>query len=229
MSEPPHKSRQAPPLTPSPPPNSEALPPIPAKSGLWGWVVGALLLLTAVLAVFWQFHTQLNTLEARLVMDASGGERLKAMNQQMALLRDRLHSVMADSVEIRMKALERSIASGKVGGDDLILFRTLQNDLQSLEGYAAATGNPLPDSAAREHPRYQAAGMAAAGALAHSEMLQEIARLRTLLYLCLTGLLGAGGVAATRYWLGSRQPPALDRPSGHHPPRLTRRRSSGPG
>jgi hypothetical protein len=186
--------------------NLPAVPPAP-----WRLFLFMALLLAGIFAVFWQFHQQLNTLESRLVLNASGGERLQAMGQQMNLLRDRLHGLMADSVEIRLKSLERSIAAGKVSGDDLMVFQTLQRDLQSLESYARTPGSPGLDFAIPEHPRYQAAGMAAGAMLASGDLLGEISRLRTLLYLCLTGVLAAGGLVAGRYWVGFRKPTVLPR------------------
>lgn len=199
-----------------------SVPPAP-----WRAFALILLLLAGIFALFWQFHGELKTLESSVVRESGGGERLKAMNQQMEVLRDRLHGLMADSVEIRLKTLERNLAAGKVSGDDLILFQTLQNDMQSLEAYATVAGTPGLDYAAREHPRFQPVGMAAGAVLSQGEMLREISRLRTLLYLCLTGLLAAGGVTAARCWIGYRKPPALTSGASAPPPLLSRNHRPG--
>lgn len=156
-------------------------------------------------------------------MASGGGERLRAMGLQMDILRDRLHGLMADSVEIRLKSLERSIAAGKVNGDDLMVFQTLQNDLKTLESYERASGSPGLESALREHPRYQAAGLATSGVLVNSDLLSEISRLRMLLYVCVTGLLAAGGAMAGRYWISSRRHSALNNPAAGGPPLLRHR------
>jgi len=58
------------------------------------------------------------------------------MNQQMDSLRGKLNNILADSVEIRIKSLEKSIAEGKVSAGDVETFQSLQNDLRTLEDYA---------------------------------------------------------------------------------------------
>jgi hypothetical protein len=184
-----------------------------------------LVLLLGLVAAFYQIYTDLNRLESRVARASGAGvERLRVMGRQMDTLRDRLHGLMAESVEIRLKSLDRNIATGKVSTDDLVLFQALQTDLKSLETYAGATGGDGLDSERSEHPRYQAAGGVTTAALAQSEMLNEISRLRILLYLCLTGLVAGGGVLATRYWVSYQRHSALAHPRAGKPPLLTRRR-----
>jgi hypothetical protein len=55
-------------------------------------------------------------------------------------------------------------------------------------------------------------------------MLNEISRLRILLYLCLTGLIAGGAVLAGRYWVESRRQSALLPPKVSKPALLGRRR-----
>jgi hypothetical protein len=76
----------------------------------------------------------------------------------------------------------------------------------------------------REHPRYQSLALASGKAIAHGEMLNEISRLRILLYLCLTGLIAGGAVLAGRYWVESRRQSALLPPKVSKPALLGRRR-----
>jgi len=133
-----------------------------------------LVLLLGLVAAFYQIYTDLNRLESRVARASGAGvERLRVMGRQMDTLRDRLHGLMAESVEIRLKSLDRNIATGKVSTDDLVLFQALQTDLKSLETYAGATGGDGLDSERSEHPRYQAAGGVTTAALAQSEMLKK--------------------------------------------------------
>lgn len=185
-----------------------------------------LLVLFALLGLLYQFHTQLDTLEARLLSQPAGGERLQAMGRQMGVLRERLHGLMADSVEMRLKSLERSLSSGRINAEDLALFQTLQQDLKALESYSEAYGPAGLDDAGREHPRYQAAG-AVAAVVSQSELLREISRLRLLLYLCLTGLVAGGGFLAARSWLAHRATPALKNPARPRTALLPRNRRTG--
>lgn len=227
MAEPPQDHSEADDAPGQSPASNAVLPSAPAAP--WRSIAFIVLLLAGVFALFLQFRGELETLESSVIRESGGGERLRAMSRQMEVLRDRLHGLMADSVEIRLKTLERNLAAGKVNGDDLILFQTLQNDMQSLEAYAMAPNASGLDYAAREHPRFQPVGVAGT-VLTHGEMLGEISRLRTLLYLCLTGFLAAGGVAAARCWIGFRKPPALAGKTSASPPLLSRNhRPGGPG
>ena len=200
-------------------------------STLGVWLFG-FFLLAGLLTLFHELNGELDALEAQLVQE-TGGERLHSIGQQMDTLRNRLHGLMADSVEIRLKNLERNLAEGRVSPEDLKLFETLQNDLKALEEYAEASGGRSLEYESSEHPRYQhgagaTQGMTAAAtaiSLPKADMLKEISRLRTLLYLCLTGLVGTGGILVGRFWIQGRRPPLIDHRSARSPPLLSRRRS----
>lgn len=197
------------------------------------WLFG-FVLLAGLLTLFHELSGELDALEARLVQE-TGGDRLHAIDQQMDTLRNRLHGLMADSVEIRLKSLERNLAEGRVSPEDLKLFDTLQNDLKALQDYAEGSGAQSLEYESREHPRYQhgppstesvtASAIASAIPIPKADMLKEISRLRTLLYLCLTGLVGTGGVLVGRFWIQARRPPLIEHRTARRPPLLSRRRS----
>lgn len=182
-----------------------------------------LILLAGLFSLFYQLQGELDLLESQLMTEA-GGERMKSMGEQMVLLQNRLQGLMADSVEIRLKALERTMANGSVTPEVIHQFEVLQNDIRSLETYAQGPNAPNLDQAIPEHPRYSAMPGAVSPTLTKAEMFREISRLRTLLYLCLTGLVATGGVLLGRYWLTSHRPPQLPDTRTSRPPLLTRRR-----
>lgn len=179
----------------------------------------------AVLA-FYQFKTELDRLESSVLSqpESGGSLRLDAVGQQMDILRNRLNGLMVDSVEIRLKALERNIASGQVRAEDLGAFQSLQNDLRLLQSSSADGNGAVPDSTALDHPRYQAAAIASAALMKNADVLKEISRLRTLLYFCLTGFVACSGVLASRNWIASRRS-ATDERSESGQQFLPRRRS----
>jgi len=199
------------------------LPPVQA-AGQRPIVSGIVVFFLILALVFYQLHSRLADMESKLATNVAGGGRLDAIGQQMEVLRNRLHGLLADSVEIRLKSLERDISLGKVSTEDLRLFDTLQNDLKALETYSSMAGSIGINEAVREHPRYQSLALASGGAMAHGEMLNEISRLRILLYLCLTALIAGGAVMAGRYWIESRRQSALLPPRVHKPALLGRRR-----
>ncbi len=189
-----------------------------------------LVVLFSMLALFYQFQTELDLLEQRLLTEApaAGGQRLQAIDQHMGHLRDRLHGLMADSLELRLKSLERRLSMGHVNPDDLVLMEALKADLKTLESYASTPGAAGLEYATAEHPRYQADRNAPVPAIVtQGELLREISRLRTLLYLCLTGLVAGGALFVGRHWLARRKPVALTGPLPTKPALLARRRRPG--
>ena len=188
-------------------------------------IVIGLMLFLGLISLFYQLEQDLDGLETQLIQDA-GGQRMRLMGEQMVLLQGRLNGLMADSVEIRLKALERALASGQVTPELLEQFEVLKKDIRSLEDYADGPhardlGQAIPD-----HPRLRDMGPQASNGLSKAEMFQEISRLRTLLYLCLTGLFATGGLLLGRYWMVSnRSAPRLPAPArAPRPPLLSRRR-----
>lgn len=195
---------------------------LPVSGSTIAWI--GLFLMAGLFAIFYQLQKDLDGLESQLIHEA-GGQRMKVMGEEMAKLQGRLQGLMADSVEIRLKALERNLASGQITPELMQQFDVLKNDIRSLEDYADGPhvrdlGEALP-----EHPRYRETPEAASKVLTKAEMFQEISRLRVLLYLCLTGLVATGGVLLGRYWLMvGRPPPRLPAQTAAKPPLLTRRR-----
>lgn len=190
------------------------------------WLFG-LLIASIILTIGYQLKLELDGLEARLLQPA-GNPRLDAISQQMSGLRGRLHGLMADSVEMRLKSLERNLATGHVNGDDLQVFQSLQRDLQSLETFAESPDGALMGVGQSDHPRYQALAAAVPGLTGNTELLREISRLRTLLYLCLTGLV-VGGVVVGRLWIASRQTHTPLNPTRQGQPLPAPRSRSGHG
>lgn len=194
---------------------------MPVSGSAWLWI--GMVLLAGLLTLFYQLQGDLDLLESQL-MTETGGDRMRVMGQELASLQGRLHGLMADSVEIRLKTLEQNLASGHVTPDVLHQFEILQNDIRALETYADGPGSPNLDKVTPDHPRYAAMGVAGAPALTKAEMFREISKLRTLLYLCFTGLVATGGVLLGRYWLTASRPPQIVDARHTRPPLLTRRR-----
>jgi hypothetical protein len=183
-----------------------------------------LVLMVAVLLLVVQFRTVLVAMENRLNLDAAGDGRIQAIGQQLEGLRGKLNGLLAESVEIRLKSLEQSIADGKVNGDEMAALQSLQNDFRQIETYSSVTGGVSFDSARGEHPRFQSVTGPIPARMGNQELLREIARLRTLFYLCLTGLVaGAGVMGARQVWIRTHKTAQLGSTSNRQP-LLTRSR-----
>lgn len=183
-----------------------------------------LLVLAGLLTAFFELQRELDGLESQLIADQSGA-RMKAMGEQVSLLQQRLHGLMADSVEIRLRALERHLANGQITPDLMQQFEVIKNDILTLEQAASRSEAADLPLGLLDHPRYQQIRSADPPHRSRTELFQEISRLRTLLYLCLTGLVATGGVLLGRQWWLMQKPAQLP-PGGARPrpPLLTRRR-----
>ncbi|SMF96191.1 hypothetical protein SAMN02949497_3581 [Methylomagnum ishizawai] len=180
--------------------------PVPQRraSGIFA-ALAAGVLLAAVLVLFLQVQGFVNHLEAQWAADTGGDTRLRALNQHMEALQTKFNALLADSVEVRLKALEKSVESGKVALEDLRAFESLKNDLQTLEAYTERAGTTLGlDSARQEHGRYQPMAAGQAAALHKTDLKGELAELKTLFYGCLAAL-AVALLALARYWANQRR------------------------
>jgi len=169
-------------------------------------VLAACLLLVSVLVLFFQVRGFLDHIETRLIAEsASGGTRLRAMSQQMEGLRGKFHGLLAESVEVRLKSLEKIVESGKVGASDLEAFEALQKDLKALESYAGDMGAGGLDYPAQEHSRFRPMVPQVQAAPTGGQLLAEVVELRVLFYGCLAGLALGLVMMAGYYWARRRQ------------------------
>ncbi len=161
------------------------------------------LLLASVLILFFQVRGFLGHLETRLSAESGGDNRLRAINQHMEALQGKFNALLAESVELRLKTLEKNVESGKVVADDLRTFESLRIDLKALESYAQSSGAMGLDYARQEHGRYQALATQQP-VLRNDELKGELAELKTLFYGCLA-VFAVALLAMASYWSSQRR------------------------
>lgn len=162
------------------------------------------LLLGSALVLLVQVQGFLSHVETRLSLEAGGDSRLRAMSQHLQELRGKFHGLLEESVETRLKALEKTVASGKVNPDDLKLFGELQKDIEALESYAIVEGAQSLDYSLREHDRFRALAPSSAPPRS-DELLREAGELKSLIYLCVAGLMTGTALMLGYYWAGQRR------------------------
>ena len=165
--------------------------------------IAACLLLASILVLFLQVQGFVSHLEAKWAAETGGSKRLHAINEQVEALQGKFNSLLAESVELRLKALERSVESGRVAVDDLRTFESLRADLLTLENYADRVGAKDFDYPSQEHDRYQAIA-ASPPPLRNTALKSELAELKVLFYGFL-GVLAVALLAMFRYWLIQRR------------------------
>jgi hypothetical protein len=161
------------------------------------------ILLALALLLYFQVNGFIAGLETRQAA-VPGDARLAAMGQQMEVLRGKFNGLLAESVESRLRLLQRNVEAGKASPEDLRAFAELQHDLALLETYASR-GAPIPDPATLEHARYQPLAAASAPRMVRNEeLLVEVRQLKVLLYSC-AAILAAGCLLLALYGLGRRR------------------------
>ncbi len=210
-----HKKKSGPPLVI---PSADRLVhhpglPVPVKKIHWKSILAACISLGLILILFIRVEQALDTLEAGLKPARhSSDARLQAINEQMDSLHEKFSLLLAESVEMKLKALSKDMEAGKLDPDDAHLFGELEKELQLLQQYSATRGPGQLESARLEHARFKPlAPPAATDARPESspdatELSRQISRLRNMVYLSLTAL-GICLVILAGYW--SRPTPGL--------------------
>jgi hypothetical protein len=180
------------------------VPRVPVRGPGIVVALAACLLLASVLVLFFQVRGFLDHIETRLIAESSGVDiRLRAMGQQMEALRGKFHGLLAESVEMRLKSLEKIVESGKVSADDLRAFEELQKDLKALENYAGTSGVGGLDYPAQEHSRFRP--MAQPQVVHNTGLMAEVVELKTLFYFCLVGIAVSAVAMVGYYWIRQRR------------------------
>jgi hypothetical protein len=142
-----------------------------------------------------------NRLETQVTNPATGHARINAISQQMETLQRKFGVLLAESVEMRLKDLQKNIEAGTISAADLETFERLRNDLAILEGYAEAGGANAFDSAEIEHSRFRP--LPVSGLVRNEELMEEVVKVKNLLYFCAASL-ATTTVLISGYWLRQR-------------------------
>ncbi|WP_434112171.1 hypothetical protein [Methylocaldum sp. GT1TLB] len=140
-------------------------------------------------------------LETTVAGPAEGHARIKAINQQMEALQRKFGILLAESVEMRLKTLQKNIEAGAVSSADLEAFEQLKSDLVLLEGYAEAGGANAFDNTEIEHSRFRR--LSGSGVVRNEELMDEVLQVKNLLYFCAASL-ATTTVLISGYWLRQR-------------------------
>ena len=162
--------------------------------------LGLLLLSVLALGIFLFLNSQqlFSQFQAKFPVETEDSAKIRHYNEQLALLQERMTAFIADSVENRLHTLEKNVASGEVGAQDIPNFEELRNELKLLETYADGKAGNLTDSSRLEHPRFQVTP-GTQGGVANSDMIAELVQLKTLLYLSIASC-GMVALMVGGYW-----------------------------
>ncbi|MEW6039366.1 MAG: hypothetical protein AB1648_14140 [Pseudomonadota bacterium] len=139
-------------------------------------------------------------------LNASYSERAAIQNPDLQQYQNELDSIqgrvaglMKDSVENKLRTLEKSVQGGRFGPDEAGLLEALKSELRFLQNYATQGGQL---KSAGEHERYRMSPELAEDSSA-SQAAQDWVEFEKLLYLG-AGALGAGTLMLSAAWLSAR-------------------------
>lgn len=174
-------------------------PLIPVKGRNWKAILAGFLGLALILVLFVHVEKALDTLEAGLKpVHHTDHPRIEAINQQMESLHGQFSVLLAESVEMKLKALSKDMEKGKLNPEDARLFDELEKELQMLEQYSADLAPDQLENNRLEHPRFKPVAMSE-NSKSDQEIPAQFTELRSIVYFSLSAL-GITLLAFLGYW-----------------------------
>ena len=167
------------------------------------WRYWVLALVAFVLAVSLYLLINTSQMAARFQVKLASVEdsdtlRIRQYNQKLEELQDRMTVFVADSVETKLKTLEKNVTDGSVGIQEIKILEDLKGEVQLLEKYASGRGGKLTDSSRLDHPRFQITP-GTQSTTSGSDLLYEVSQMKRLLYLSIASC-GFVGFLIGGYW-----------------------------
>ena len=177
----------------------QLMPDMPTQR-LRYWAL-ALVALMITLSLYLLLSTSqiLGRIQVRLAqVEDSDTIRIRQYNQKLENLQDRMTVFVADSVETKLKSLERNVTDGSVGAQEIKILEELKGEVKLLENYSHGKGGKLTDSSRLDHPRFQITP-GTQNTSSSGDLLYEVSQMKRLLYLSIASC-GFVGFLVGGYW-----------------------------
>ncbi len=147
--------------------------------------------------------------------------RIRQYNQKLEELQDRMTVFVADSVETKLKTLEKNVTDGSVGTQEIKILEELKGEVKLLEQYSSGRGGKLTDSSRLDHPRFQITP-GTQNTTSSGDLLHEVSQMKRLLYLSIASCGFVGCLIGGYWWQSNSRIKRLSRDTP--PPRLLARK-----
>lgn len=170
------------------------------------WALALMALMLAVsLYLFLSTSQMIERFQGRLVgVEDSDAVRIRQYNEKLESLQNRMTVFVADSVETKLKTLEKNVTAGTVGAQELKTLEELKGEVKLLENYSTGKRANLTDPARLDHARFQITPGTENTALAADDLLYEVTQMKRLLYLGIASCSFVGLMLGGYWWSGSR-------------------------
>ncbi len=170
----------------------------PQRLRYWALALVALMI-TLSLYLLLSTSQILGRIQVRLAqVEDSDTIRIRQYNQKLENLQDRMTVFVADSVETKLKSLERNVTDGSVGAQEIKILEELKGEVKLLENYSHGKGGKLTDSSRLDHPRFQITP-GTQNTSSSGDLLYEVSQMKRLLYLSIASC-GFVGFLVGGYW-----------------------------
>ncbi len=170
----------------------------PQRLRYWALALVALMI-TLSLYLLLSTSQILGRIQVRLAqVEDSDTVRIRQYNQKLENLQDRMTVFVADSVETKLKSLERNVTDGSVGAQEIKILEELKGEVKLLENYSHGKGGKLTDSSRLDHPRFQITP-GTQNTSSSGDLLYEVSQMKRLLYLSIASC-GFVGFLVGGYW-----------------------------
>ncbi|UZR29497.1 hypothetical protein [Methylococcus mesophilus] len=158
------------------------------------------LTLAIMALILWRGETLIKGLNASYSQRAAiENPDLQQYQNELDSLQGRVAGLMKDSVENKLRMLEKSVQGGRFGPEEAGLLEALKSELRFLQNYATQGGQ---FKSAGEHERYRMSPELAEDSAA-AQTARAWVEFEKLLYLG-AGALGAGTLMLSGAWLSAR-------------------------
>ncbi|MDD5034596.1 MAG: hypothetical protein PHE55_07530 [Methylococcaceae bacterium] len=167
-----------------------------ARARFLGWVLMAFMLVLSVY-LFFDTHRFFDRFQARYdQVEDDDTVKIRQYNRQLEALQDKMTVFVADSVENKLKSLEKNVTSGTVGAQELRTLEELKSEVKLLETYAAGKSGKLTDLSHLDHARFK---ITPGTRNTHDDLFQDLLELKQLLYFGIASC-GFVGLMIGGYW-----------------------------
>lgn len=164
----------------------------------WGLLLMGILLVACVY-LFLNAGLRFDAFQTRVAVANDGdAAKLRVYNQKLESLQNRMTVFVADSVETKIKSLEKNIESGTVGAQEISALEELKAEVKLLEKYSVGGGGHLTDLARLDHPRFRVTP-GSRNPQPDEDLLYEVSRMKYLLYFGIASC-GLVGLMLGGYW-----------------------------
>jgi hypothetical protein len=169
------------------------------RARYWAFALMALMLAVS-LYLFLSTSQMFERLHGRLAgVEDSDAVRIRQYNEKLESLQNRMTAFVADSVETKLKALEKNVTAGTVGAQEIKTLEELKGEVKLLETYSVGKRANLTDPSRLDHARFQTTPGSENAAVAGGDLLYEVSQMKRLLYLGIASC-GFVGLMVGGYW-----------------------------